>query len=348
MLLKKNPNVMVGILIVLVSFFVYTDQVAGSAANFSVNTNIPTNQIDKSKTYFNLQMSKGQKQDITVTLKNETNKDVTVEIGINSAKTNPNGVIEYGKNDILNDSSLKYPLGDLIKGPSSVVLSANQTQNVTFNVTMPEQTFDGIVLGGLTFQQKTSEVVADTKKQGASVQNEFAYAVAVVLKETDTVVLPNLNLLKVKAGQNNYRNVINATIQNEHAAILSNVKVTANIYAKNGTSPVYSSVKNKMQIAPNTYWNYPISLDGTKMKPGKYRINMVISGTSNNQEKTWNFTKSFNITADEADTLNKTDVNVKANTNNTNWLVIVMALLIILLLLVILIGIFFLQRKKNR
>lgn len=347
MLLKKFPTVIIGILIVLGSLFVYTDQASASAANFSVTTNIPVNQIDKSKTFFDLKMSPGQKQDITVTLKNETNKAVTVEIGINSAKTNSNGVIEYGNNDISTDSSLKYPLTALIKGPTSIVLPANQSQKVTFNIVMPGKSFDGIILGGLHFQQKTSEVVAAPTTQGASVQNEFAYAVAVVLKETDAEILPHLNLVKVKAGQYNHQNVINATIQNDHAAILSDVEVKADIYAKNGTEPVYSSVKNKMQIAPNTTWNYPISLNGTQMKPGKYKIDMVVSGTSNNQKKTWHFTEEFDITSNEADTLNKSDVNLNANTNGLDWLIIIMGILIVILLSIILLGFFIVKRKKN-
>lgn len=343
---KKNHKISFLILSIVVSFFVVVTQISAAEISFSVNTKIPDNQIDKSKTYFNLKMKSNQEQDVTVTLKNETKKDITINIGINSAKTNKNGVIEYGKSTIKKDESLKYPLDSLMTGPSSVVVPASSSKDITFHIKVPSKSFKGIVLGGLTFQQKSSEVLQDSSKRNTTVQNEYAYAVAVLLKESDDVVFPNLNLLKVKAGQDNYRNVINTTIQNTHAAILSDVKVDAKVYSKNGADPVYSSVKNKIQIAPNTLWQYPISLNGTAMQSGKYRLHMQVTGISDKKSKTWTFDKNFEITSTEAKALNKTDVDLKANTNNTSWVLFMMLSIIIILVAIILIGGTIWYRKK--
>lgn len=330
------------------SFFIGTGQVSASQANFSVNTIIPENQIDKSKTYFNLKMGPDQRQFITTTLKNETEKAVTVEVSINSAKTNANGLIEYGNNTIKKDASLAYPLDTLMTGPTSVVIPAHESKDAIFQITMPSQPFDGIILGGLTFQQKSSEVTQDASKAGTSVQNEYAYAVAVVLRETDTDVFPNLKLLTVKPGQENYRNVINTTIQNDQAAILSDVKVDAEIYAKDGKKPVYTASKNDLQVAPNSSWVYPISLENTKMEPGTYTLRMTVSGTSANKSKTWTFSKTFKIAEKEARELNKSAVDVKANTNakSTNWLLI--AVICLIILVVILILLFLLKNKREK
>jgi len=85
---------------VIVSFSLFATSISADELNFSVNTVVPSNQIDKEKTYFNLKMIPNQKQDVTVTLKNNTKKDITINIGINTAKTNANGVIEYGNSTI--------------------------------------------------------------------------------------------------------------------------------------------------------------------------------------------------------------------------------------------------------
>lgn len=157
MMIKKIQGFSLILLMAMFSFFVFNHTVSAAEMNFSVNTVIPENQIDKSKTYFNLKMNSDQQQDITVTLKNDTKKDITIAVGVNTAKTNSNGVVEYGKSSIKNDSSLKYAISDIVKGPSSVTIPANSSKNVVFHITMPKKSFDGILLGGLTFQQKSSE-----------------------------------------------------------------------------------------------------------------------------------------------------------------------------------------------
>lgn len=212
---------------------------------------------------------------------------------------------------------------------------------------MPKEGYDGIILGGIVFQQKDSEAMKNSSSvKGTSIQNHYAYAVALSLKESDNQVVPNLNLLKVEPGQSNARSVINAQLQNDKSILLSKVKVTAKVYARNAKKPVYSSVTRDMQIAPNSSFKYPIALNGTEMKAGNYTLKLDVIGTAYDKSKTWHFTKNFTIKSKQARDLNKSDVDVKANTNNSNWLYILIgaALLIIIIILIVVI---ILQRKKN-
>ncbi|MGB4825297.1 MAG: DUF916 and DUF3324 domain-containing protein [Leuconostoc mesenteroides] len=342
---NRSHYLIVSMVMTIISFSLFVTGVSASEMNFSVNTVIPTNQIDKEKTYFNLKMAPKQEQDVTVTLKNNTKKDITVEIGINTAKTSSNGVIAYSESNIKKDNSLKYNLSKLVKGPDSVVVPASSSKDVTFHISMPDNSFDGILLGGLTFQQKSSEVT-QSKSSGTSITNEYQYAVAMLIQGKDTVVQPNLNLIKVKPDQMNYRNVITAELQNDQSVLMSKVSVDAKIYSKNGKKPVYTSIKSDMQIAPNSHLTYPVSLNGTSMKAGDYTLKMKVTATANKQVKKWTFTKDFTIKSKQARDLNKSDVDVKANTNNSNWLYILIgaALLIIIIILIVVI---ILQRKKN-
>ncbi|WP_273708782.1 DUF916 domain-containing protein [Leuconostoc mesenteroides] len=179
---NKSHYLIVSMVMTIISFSLFVTGVSASEMNFSVNTVIPTNQIDKEKTYFNLKMAPKQEQDVTVTLKNNTKKDITVEIGINTAKTSSNGVIAYSESNIKKDNSLKYDLSKLVKGPDSVVVPASSSKDVTFHISMPDNSFDGILLGGLTFQQKSSEVT-QSKSSGTSITNEYQYAVAMLIQE---------------------------------------------------------------------------------------------------------------------------------------------------------------------
>lgn len=346
----KNP--FVKFFLVILSFFVILiilqPTVHANEMPFTVNTKIPDNQIDKSKTFFNLKVAPKQQQRLTVKLTNTTSKAITINVGVNSAKTNFNGVVEYGKTTIQADKSLKYLITDLVKYPKSVSILANGTTDVPFDVTMPKEKYSGIILGGIVFQQKESDVVNDNpSNKEASVQNHYAYAVALSLKETDDQVTPNLNLLTVKPSQNNGRNIINANIQNDQAILLSKVKVDAKIYAKGGKSPLYSSLTNDMQMAPNSNFQYPVALKGTEMKPGSYTLKLAVTGTAYDKPKTWHLTRDFKIKSTEAKKLNQSDVDLKANTNNNNWryiLIGVLLFLIVILLIIVLIR----QNKKSK
>lgn len=346
MVINRVRYLAIIIMTVIMSLFMVTDSTFAAEINFSVNTVIPDNQIDKAKTYFNLNMSPNQQQDITTTLKNDTKKDITINVAVNSAKTNANGVIDYGKTNTKNDSSLKYDMSEIVKGPSRVVVPAQSSKEVVFHITMPKNSFDGILLGGLTFQQESSEVNQATAKSGTTIQNEYAYALAIMLKETDKLVTPNLNLLKVGPAQSNHRNVINANIQNDQSVLLSDVKIDAKIYAKNSAKPVYTAIKNSMQIAPNSHFDYPVSLNGTAMTAGDYTLRMKVTGKANNKTYSWQLNKKFKIDAAKAKDLNKSDVDLKANTNNRNWLYPLVSL-ILLLIIAILVFIVIKQRKSK-
>ncbi len=318
---------------------------SASEMNFTVGTNLPSNQINSNKSFFDLKMKPGQKQTLTVSLTNNTSKSITVNVGVNSAKTNLNGVIEYDKTSIKNDKTLKYPLNTLIKYPKSVVIPAKESKTVSFSVTMPNKSYRGIILGGLTFQQKESEVDKNsTSKKGTTIQNRFVYAVAVILKESDDKLTPNLNLLSVIPGQVNGRNEISAKIQNDQSLLMSSGKITAKIYKKGSGKAIYSSTSKNLQIAPNSNFKYPIYLNGTKMKSGDYVLKLKVTTTAYKNPKTWNFSRSFKIKAKKAASLNKSDVDLKKS-SNYDW--IVPAIIVFLVVVIILLVITIFKIKKN-
>lgn len=316
----------------------------GSGLSFTVKTNLPDNQIDKNNDFYQLKMTPGQQQTVTATIYNVTKKDTTVNLNVQTASTTTTGTIDYSKGLKHWDKSLKYILSDMVDYPKSVKVPAGQSKEVSFKISMPTTPYKGILLGGITFAEDDRQ---QTQSSSATVRNKYAYAVAMVLKENDEQIAPNINLKSVVAGQNNGHNVINIKMQNDRSLLMSNVKVKAKIYSIKGTKPVYTSDKSDMQFAPNSQFIYPVSLQGTAMNPGKYRLQLEVTGTAYDKPKTWQFTKVFSIKGSEAKQYNRSDVDLSANTNNTTWQLPLIIGGVILLLVVLVLLLWIIYRRKN-
>ena len=81
---------------------------------------------------------------------------------------------------------------------------------------MPKDRFDGVLVGGITFKEIVTEKdQTENKDQSLSIENEYAYTVALLMRQTLNEVAPNLVLHEVKPDQINARNVILANVQND-------------------------------------------------------------------------------------------------------------------------------------
>lgn len=58
-----------------------------------------------------------------------------------------------------------------------------------------------------------------------------------MISQTDEEVVPILNLEGISAAQSNYRNVINAEIQNSQAVIVTDMSIDAQVYRKMKRNP---------------------------------------------------------------------------------------------------------------
>ena len=81
-------------------------------------------------------------------------------------------------------------------------------------------------------------------------------------------------------------------------------------------------------MAPNSNFDFPISLNGDRFRGGDYVLNL----TARSGEEEWQWTEEFTIKADEARSLNRDDVTIDSS---PNWLLIGSVSCIVLLLAVI-------------
>lgn len=308
--------------------------VSAAELNFSVESVLPDNQRDKKQTYFDLRMKPGAEQTVYVKLKNTTKKDVTINVGVNEAKTNMNGTTQYDTNKIERDSTLKHSLADLVTVAKTVVVKPNKEVKLPVKIKMPKEDVKGIILGGLSFQQKDSEVDQESKDEdeGLSIKNRFSYNLAIMLSTNDDKVKPELVLNDVKADLYNARTVILANIQNTQPMLMNQLAVKANVTKKGETEQLYKKNAKGMQMAPNSNFDYTIPLDGKELEAGDYTLNMEATSMG----ETWKWTKDFTVTSDDANKFAEKDVDIeKEEKSNWLWWLIGISLALILLGLIL-------------
>lgn len=265
--------------------------------------------------YFDLKMSPGQKQTVQIELSNGTDDEMTIGVSLNGAKTNGNGVIEYGPTIIENDKSLKYNFVDVVKGPKEVKLPAKTMVPLNLEITMPESSFDGSISGGIQLKQ-VNQAEKDSEKK-AGITNEYAFLVGMILSETDKKVAPNLEFNKAYAGLTNYRNAIFLNFSNVEAEYLEDMTVDAQIMKGDAKEVLYDTKKAGMRMAPNTLIDFPVEMNGDRMEPGDYTAHVLVTS---GKEK-WEWTEKFTITNDEADKFNSQDVSLTQE-RGINWVLI--------------------------
>lgn len=325
----------------LLAVLTFSTTAHADSMKYSVQANLPENQRDKELTYFDLRMKPGQSQDLSLTIVSGDKEPIKVIITPTTAGTNQNGVLDYTGSQKEKDSSLTYSFSELSSDQQIVELKPGETKKVTFTIKMPDQAFDGTILGGFYIKKEPTETDKKEKK-GKQLNNTFSYIVGAQLTETDTPVKPDLKLNKAAAGLSNYRPVINANIQNSKAVILKGLDINATV-TNDKNEVVATEKKSEMAMAPNSNFDFPISTKGEPLKPGKYTV--AIQAKDKDGKHKWNLKKEFEVTAKEAKELNKEAIDLKKD-DSLKWKIMIGV--IVGLFIVLLVGIWFFMKQKEK
>lgn len=280
------------------------DDPTGNVVGFNYKVEYPDNQIGANKGYFDLVAAPGTEQAVTLVLSNPGTEKISVNVALNGAKTNPNGVVEYGGTDIENDVSLKFPFEDVVSGPETVELAGGEVKNVAIKVKMPETSFEGVILGGIQLKKANQESKGEATK-GATVRNEYSYVVGMVLKNSEVEVQPEIQLNKASGSQRNYRNSVSINLSNSAAVLLtSKVGIETQVMKKGSKEVLYERKQTGMSFAPNSQLDFYVSMNGEQMVVGDYTADVLVTIGDQKWEKSLDFT----ITKEEADKYNKRDV----------------------------------------
>ncbi|WP_301389766.1 DUF916 and DUF3324 domain-containing protein [Enterococcus entomosocium] len=316
------------LLVVLFFFFPLSAQAEETALNTHATPLFPESQVDDSKGYYELLLAPGQKETLQLEVGNSSSEPINVQVTPHTAYTNTLGNVEYGKDAKEADPTLVHSLDELMTPSEVITLAGKETKVIDIPLQMPTDAFEGYLAGGLRIAEiKEAGESEAPEGEGVAIKNEFAHVIGVVVSNTSDSVQPELELLDVFADQLNYRNVISATLQNFTPAFVNRLEVEATVKRAGESDVLYEASKEMMQMAPNSNFNFPISLEGDRFRSGNY----VLELTAKSGDNEWSWTREFTIDADDARKLNREDVMID---NSPNWWMIGELILFAVLLLI--------------
>lgn len=327
-------------IIMISSFIVPLSAFANDDVGYSVQAQLPDNQLDNNQTYFDLQIEPGEEQQLKVTIYNNEHEDITVRTAIHNASTNSNGLVVYEEQEEI-DQSLIVPLTDILTlSQEEVVIPAGKSKVITADLKMPEESYDGIILGGFHFEKVMDE---EESTAGVSLQNKYAYVIGVQLTETDNnnEVLPDLHLQSVEPTLVNHRTAVVVNIQNSEPVIVRDLTIKAEVYKQGEDEPLKEKEQEQIHMAPNSNMNYTIDWENKPLDPGEYNLKIKATDQSN----TWEWEKSFVIEKDAAKFLNKNTVELDDDPLSMGMITSIIILVIIIVALLFYIWI--LRRKQD-
>ncbi|MFS7004182.1 DUF916 and DUF3324 domain-containing protein [Carnobacterium maltaromaticum] len=322
-------KLILGLFVILLAFLRPTVVFGEETLNFHVTPELPQSQIEGTASYYNLNLNPGETETLVLMLQNDKEEPIEVKITAHTAFTNVHGVVEYGKDAEQSDPTLLYALDELIEPIDTIELAAKESKRVELTLKMPADSFEGVLAGGLRIEEVRQEEENVDNGESIAIKNEFSYVVGVLARNYRTTVQPDLELLDVFADQVNYRNVISATLQNSTPTFVNRLEVEATVQLEGENAVLYEASQSQMQMAPNSNFNFPISLEGDRFQSGEYVLNM----TARSGEEEWKWTKKFTIEVDEARMLNRADVTIDTSINW--WMMSAIGLFLIVLGIVV-------------
>lgn len=299
----------------------------GGGADFGVSAVYPENQIGGQSGYFNLRVLPEQEQIIQVIVKNYSEKKITILIERNRGTTGDAGIPEYKNINKKKDDSLVVDFEEIVTlEQEKVTLEAQTEQSVSIKVKIPKESFKGQILGGIHFIQEQES----NNKQDKMIINQFSYSIAVLLTEADEVVPNELVLVEVVPGQRNYRNFIEATIQNGAPIMIKNLSLTEKIENVKTKQVLYEGNQEELRMAPNSSFSNGADLEKENLLAGHYLY--TLDALADGQ--TYHLTKEFEIKAEDAKKLNSQSVYSTQAKGLPIWLIIGSGVIVLTLLVV--------------
>ncbi|WP_314066491.1 DUF916 and DUF3324 domain-containing protein [uncultured Vagococcus sp.] len=327
-----------GFMIIIVLVF-GASTTSANEIGFGIKATIPDNQIDSQLTYFDLKLEPDSSQQLSVTLTNTTAQEKKIHLIPNRATTNQNGSIDYSQEKAVKDASLAIDFNELISEKQLVTLGPKEVKEVAFTLHAPKNAFKGIVLGGL-FVYEDKEKNTETKAEEAiQITNDFSYIIGVKLRSNETEIEPDFVLKTVKPELKNHRTAVVATIQNNQPAIVREMTIVSKITKADSQKEVLSNSKTGIGMAPNSSFDFPIGFQDQALKPGSYHLHLTLTI----EDKTWELSRAFDISQNEAHEINNKAVNLEKSP-----LVMILMMILIILVCIIILLVLILKKRNTQ
>lgn len=261
-----------------------------------------------------------------------------------TAYTSDGGALAYDRTKV-KDSSLKIQTRNLITPNKSVFkVPGNTTATLTFHVKVPEQSYQGTLMGGVTVSPYKEKAKGTVGENGTLLKNKFSYSIPVQIHQKDAEsVEPKYSIRSVKP------NLV-STSDGQKQGVLANIHNATNSYAgslnaravvtkKGDKSFKIVKVLDSQQIAPTSNYNLNIGWGKKSLQAGDYHLKVTYKTAGG--LKSWILDKDFTITNSDAAKYNKL-AGIKPN---YLWLYILLAILALAIILGL--GIYLGKRNNN-
>ncbi|MFD1472720.1 DUF916 domain-containing protein [Companilactobacillus mishanensis] len=295
--------------------------IANAAENksYSIQAILPDTQQNKGVSYFDLHVEPGKEETLKLLIANTGKKDLTITTEINNAYTTNSGTIGYDKYNAKLYKSQNKPLSSLVEGKRKIKseVKSGEAKEVSFKIKAPEESFSGIILGGIT----TTADVSASRSSKMDIENQVRYVKGVVLhSDNDAEVIPEMNLLRGAPKGFNDTKGISFAFNNTAPINVNGVKMDA-VIKHRGSKPIKYHAEN-LQFAPNSQFEYFIPIK--PLRPGVYSTELTITSDAG-YKKT--FTNKLKITQGKIEALNES---TNESVSPIRWIVIIGSLLVIL------------------
>lgn len=298
-------------------FFMFDARTVSADAG-SISLDYPSNQLKKDVSYYDLLVTPGQQQDLSFKIVNISNQDKKYKVTISPAITGDNGVIVYNNTKAVISTSVPFDVRDYIKvDHDEYIVKAQHTDTIPIHLTLPDFTFSGRVVAGLTIEEIQTATGKDSDNNSSgSITSKISNQIPIALQQSTERPKPKVDYRTTTASLvNGYRN-FQVKLENPIANVINGANVKVKIY-RNDKVIAKKSFKNG-SYAPNTKFNYNIPLGkNEKFVAGKYRAKVTVAAENGNE---WNFNEPFTVTPEKAEDLNKKAVSTKAPLNI--WLIV--------------------------
>lgn len=237
--------------------------------------------------YFDLIVAPATEHTIEIEVQNHLSEPLTLEITLNDATSNSNGLISYNEAAdekaeadgfaALADMALEtLPVGEgeaiLAVQENRIVLAAGASARIPVVITAPDEPIDGQLLGGIVVTR-----IDEDESEGASamaVKSVYSYALAVQLQSDAQVdVEPAFSLNAVEASSIAGWPGLTVSIKNEAPLVVTGARMRLRLYAVGEGAPLLDEVRGPISMAPRSVLPYALVLpDGLTLAPGDYRL----------------------------------------------------------------------------
>ena len=301
---------------------------------------LPKNQEKSIFDYFSLKMAPGDQQTIKVKLTNLTADKQQYEVKFNPARTNENGLIIYSQ-----EGHGEGGITEWVSLPNIVEVPGERTVELPVTITMPNEVFNGKVLGGIQFVP-----VVDTKlktsgeeQKNAQLTSLVTYTVALELYQTNQ---PVKSIIQYKNGHlSNRQNklVVAFTLENSTKGLIEDIRYDVEVMDQELKTSLVKTSKNHYRFAPES--DFTLTLPWDENYPaGTYQV--FITAKSKVTNDIWEWQESFEIT--EKEYVDSEAHFEKKTSNQWFWIIVSLFFATLLMVIVIYCQHFFKQRKRRR